>query len=477
MFHGRDVADVGLLSQYLSSPQADPDHVPWVLEKNGKNYANGKLKNTMLHVAVEDRLSESVELLVQSGADVNVKNRNDQTPLDLALDSGGCPERIINLLKEASGRETKLEKRFLTFAVNIEQNITWLKELYEIFQDEPEEFPHPQVLAMEVLGYSWLRRQQIVRPAVPPPRMIRKAIKYLFYAMDDPTFDFLFRDDDHDDDDDVDEDDEAINDVSPLMTILKRLPTFRHHDIPIDRLSGDDSEYWMRDVAPSLVFGHLLNEDESGWLFVEVDYYQGEEEKFYEPMPREEEEQNYFPGSADHIPFTDQDQDHEEHFQDDWEVHNELPPPLRAEDNAAVLNPPPTFKVPSQEMLLSFFDLYQPRHKVRIMQEISESDNKDNRMNELCQTISELFETEWSEYMQGISTFYSEARSDMSEMEHFIREGDEDREQNSSLVERCQLTISKLHDVGAREGNLDDFSLLMARYQYLLSMLIDLQLI
>ncbi|KAF4525695.1 hypothetical protein B566_EDAN014795 [Ephemera danica] len=60
---------------------------------------------TALHIAVEKGMYEVVELLVEFGADVNIKDNDDLTPIDLALlevkeidDENDCTEKIINFL-------------------------------------------------------------------------------------------------------------------------------------------------------------------------------------------------------------------------------------------------------------------------------------------------------------------------------------------------------------------------------------------
>ncbi|CAE7470166.1 unnamed protein product [Symbiodinium sp. CCMP2592] len=79
---------------------------------------DGRYEDRALHLAVRCRDEASVELLLSCRADPELRNDNRETPMDIAMgkgkrwksafmqprDFGGSPERILELLRGASGR-------------------------------------------------------------------------------------------------------------------------------------------------------------------------------------------------------------------------------------------------------------------------------------------------------------------------------------------------------------------------------------
>jgi ankyrin repeat protein len=76
------------------------DVIKLLFEKGAKiNKSDYLNRNTSLHMALENTLSiEIADKLIDFGADVNIKNKRDETPLDLAI-KNKLPEYIIEKIK------------------------------------------------------------------------------------------------------------------------------------------------------------------------------------------------------------------------------------------------------------------------------------------------------------------------------------------------------------------------------------------
>ena len=77
---------------------------------NGANVnAKDRFDNTPLHYAVQTDQKEIIELLIAKGADVNAKNNNGRTPLDLATNPENLfkTEEFLELLRKHGGKTSK----------------------------------------------------------------------------------------------------------------------------------------------------------------------------------------------------------------------------------------------------------------------------------------------------------------------------------------------------------------------------------
>lgn len=136
---------------------AAKENHPHIIQLLLNNFINDKNVNgnTALHIAAENNYLAAFEALIESGADKNLKDESEYTPLDLALQNN-CGDIIAYCIA------SDLDFEFRTMEAILSPKLIW-----DILADQNTEEPHPTKEALKVFliaGISFLNNNDKDNP-------------------------------------------------------------------------------------------------------------------------------------------------------------------------------------------------------------------------------------------------------------------------------------------------------------------------
>ena len=100
--NARDNGGFTPLDNLVGLDMAEGETADLLRKHGGMTGEKLKLGTTLLHIAAKEGKMETIELLIASGADVNAKDKNGETPLDYAISTDHTV--IADLLRKHGGK-------------------------------------------------------------------------------------------------------------------------------------------------------------------------------------------------------------------------------------------------------------------------------------------------------------------------------------------------------------------------------------